>query len=108
MSNPRRHAKVLIAGGSIAGLTLANALDHIGVDYIVLERYPHVAPDVGASICVSPNGFRILDQLGCYEKVKMLAEEADSFRDITMRNMYGQAIIETPRGSDYIEQRYVE
>jgi 2-polyprenyl-6-methoxyphenol hydroxylase-like FAD-dependent oxidoreductase len=106
MPNQQYHAKVLIAGGSIAGLTLANALEQAGVDYLVLEKYKHIAPDVGASICIFPNGFKILDQLGCYERIKELASDADSFRSVTMRNMCGKAIIEVPEASRQIEKRY--
>lgn len=73
---------------------------------MVLEKYQHIAPDVGASICIFPNGFKILDQLGCYERTKELASDADSFRSVTMRNMYGKAIIDVPEASRQIEKRY--
>lgn len=59
--------KVIIAGGGVAGLLLANALERGGVDYVLLERRSEVAPHAGASICMIPNGCRILDQLGLYE-----------------------------------------
>jgi 2-polyprenyl-6-methoxyphenol hydroxylase-like FAD-dependent oxidoreductase len=62
--------RVIIAGGGIAGLTLANALQHAGVDYILLESRTEIAPQVGASIGILSNGSRILDQLGCYEGIK--------------------------------------
>jgi 2-polyprenyl-6-methoxyphenol hydroxylase-like FAD-dependent oxidoreductase len=61
--------RVIIAGGGIAGLTLANALQHAGIDYLLLEGRTEIAPQVGASIGVLPNGGRILDQLGCYEDI---------------------------------------
>ncbi|KKY13272.1 putative fad binding domain protein [Diplodia seriata] len=64
--------RVAIVGGSIAGLTLALALEKSGIDFVVLEAYPEIAPQVGASIAVLPNGFRILDQLGCYEDLLKL------------------------------------
>jgi 2-polyprenyl-6-methoxyphenol hydroxylase-like FAD-dependent oxidoreductase len=69
MWDKHRHTTVLIVGGSIAGLTLANTLEQLGIDYLVLEKYRKIAPDVGASICIFPNGFRILDQLGCYNRI---------------------------------------
>ncbi|KAB8268882.1 hypothetical protein BDV30DRAFT_230298 [Aspergillus minisclerotigenes] len=59
--------KVIIAGGSIAGLSLALMLEKNGIDFLVLEAYPSIAPQVGASIGLLPNGLRILDQLGCYD-----------------------------------------
>lgn len=67
--------KVVIAGGSVSGLTLANALEKFNIDYILLEAYPSIAPQVGASIGMLPNGFRILDQLGCYEPVRNISNE---------------------------------
>lgn len=67
--------KVIIAGGSVSGLTLANALEKFNIDYILLEAYPSIAPQVGASIGMLPNGFRILDQLGCYEPVRNISNE---------------------------------
>ncbi|KAF5858895.1 hypothetical protein ETB97_003601 [Aspergillus alliaceus] len=58
--------KVIIAGCSIAGLSLALMLEKNGMDFLVLEAYPSIAPQVGASIGLLPNGLRNLDQLGCY------------------------------------------
>lgn len=66
--------KVIIVGGSIAGLSLALMLEKNGIDFLVLEAYPDIAPQVGASIGVLPNGLRILDQLGCYETILEMAE----------------------------------
>lgn len=62
--------RVIIAGGGIAGLTLANMLEKHDLDYLVLEGHSSIAPAVGASIGMFPNGLRILDQLGCYEPIK--------------------------------------
>ena len=73
--------KVLIVGGSIAGLVLANMLEQLGIDFLVLEGYPEIAPQVGASIGLFPNGCRVLDQIGCYDGVrgKLDEEAADLF-----------------------------
>lgn len=62
--------RVIISGGGIAGLTLANALQHIDVDYILLEGRDEIAPQVGASIGILSNGGRIFDQLDCYETIR--------------------------------------
>lgn len=69
MAGNPRDFRVLIAGGSIAGLALALALEAQGIDFLVLEAHGEVAPQVGASLTVLPSGFRVLDQLGCYEDV---------------------------------------
>ncbi|KAJ4256153.1 hypothetical protein NW762_009229 [Fusarium torreyae] len=65
---------VIIVGGSVAGLSLANMLEQVGIRYIVLEAYDEIAPQVGASIGLQPSGLRILDQLGCAEDVLSLVD----------------------------------
>jgi hypothetical protein len=57
--------KVVIVGGGVSGLTLANALEQAEVDYVLLESKEQFAPAVGASIAMGPNGNRVLDQIGC-------------------------------------------
>lgn len=66
--------RVVIVGGSIAGLTLAHSLHHNNIDFVVLEARKEIAPQVGASIVVLPNGARILDQLGLYQDVASFTE----------------------------------
>lgn len=61
--------RVIIAGGGVSGLTLANALQHGSVEYILLDARNELAPQLGASIGLGPNGSRILDQLGCYDDI---------------------------------------
>jgi 2-polyprenyl-6-methoxyphenol hydroxylase-like FAD-dependent oxidoreductase len=63
-------------GGSVAGLALANILEQLNIDYLVLEKYGKIFPDLGASIGVFHNGFRVLDQIGCYDAIKDLVEGA--------------------------------
>lgn len=65
---------VLIAGGGIAGLTLANMLEKVGVNYLILEGYREMAPQVGASIGILPNGCRVLDQIGIYDEIRSLID----------------------------------
>ncbi|KAF4334853.1 FAD binding domain protein [Fusarium beomiforme] len=67
---PATDFKVIIAGGGIAGLALANMLEQFDLDYILLEAHSDIAPPVGASIGMFPNGLRILDQLGCCQPIK--------------------------------------
>ncbi|KAF5980614.1 hydroxylase [Fusarium bulbicola] len=77
--------RVIIAGGSVAGLSVANMLEQLDIDYVVLEAYPQIAPQVGASIGILPNGFRILDQLGCFEPILDIAGDCR----YTIGGMYG-------------------
>ncbi|KAL3457337.1 hypothetical protein BJX64DRAFT_293212 [Aspergillus heterothallicus] len=68
----KKSFKVIIVGGSIAGLTLAHCLDRANIDYVILERRAEVAPQEGASLGIMPNGARILLQLGIYNKLEEL------------------------------------
>ncbi|KAK2808447.1 hypothetical protein FQN50_004655 [Emmonsiellopsis sp. PD_5] len=71
--------KVLIAGGGIAGLALANMLQQHGIDYLLLEAYTEITPQAGASIGFLPHGLRILDQLGMYGDLRERVRPIDSF-----------------------------
>lgn len=66
--------KVIIVGGSIAGLTLAHSLSKIGIDYVVLEKRSQVASQEGASILIQPHGGRILEQLELFKTVEQSSE----------------------------------
>lgn len=69
--------KVVIVGGSIAGLTLAKILERYNIDYIVLEKHATIAPQVGASIATLPHGARILDQLDLFSRVEEISMAVD-------------------------------
>jgi FAD dependent monooxygenase len=62
--------KVVIVGGSVAGLSFAHCLERLGVSFIILERGEQIAPQHGASLGIMPNGARILDQLGLFHDVE--------------------------------------
>ncbi|KNG87539.1 monooxygenase [Aspergillus nomiae NRRL 13137] len=66
---PKPKFRVVIVGGSIAGLTLAHCLLKNNIDFVVLEAHNEIAPQVGASIGIIPNGARILDQLGVFDDI---------------------------------------
>jgi len=59
--------KVVIVGGGVGGLALALTLAKAGIDYVLLEAHPEIAPNAGASIAVSVGGSRTLDQVGVLE-----------------------------------------
>lgn len=61
--------KVLIAGGSIAGLTLANALARANVDFLVFESHSRIDASIGGALTIVSNGQRILDQMGIYDEI---------------------------------------
>ena len=75
--------RVIIVGGSIAGLALANMLEQYDVDYVLLEKYPTIAPQVGAGFAIQPNGARILQQLGCYKPLEAANEPVNSLSNVS-------------------------
>lgn len=83
--------KVIIAGGSVAGLSLASMLEKNGIDFVVLEAGAEIAPQVGASLGMVPYGTRILDQLGLYEDIRKLVSPLDHFY---FRNDKGELLVE--------------
>ncbi|RAK98849.1 FAD-dependent oxidoreductase [Aspergillus ibericus CBS 121593] len=103
-ANGKQKFRVIIVGGSIAGLTLAHCLIKSDIEFVVLEARGDIAPQEGASIGILPNGSRILDQLGmlddCIELTAPLKHsfiwsesgalifEDDSFETIERRHGY--------------------
>jgi 2-polyprenyl-6-methoxyphenol hydroxylase-like FAD-dependent oxidoreductase len=73
-SEKKDRLRVVIVGGSIAGLTLAHSLDASNIDYVVLEGRGEIAPQLGASIVLIPSGARIFDQLNLFEDVLKVVE----------------------------------
>lgn len=71
---PQRNFKVIIVGGSVSGLTLAHCLDRLCIDFEVLEQHTEIAPQLGASLGILPNGARILDQLGLFSDIEEQTE----------------------------------
>ena len=61
---------VVIVGGGIAGLFLANALEQQEISYVLLESGKDIAPQLGASIGLLPHGFRLLDQIGVLSELE--------------------------------------
>ncbi|KAJ0142365.1 Uncharacterized protein HZ326_14827 [Fusarium oxysporum f. sp. albedinis] len=99
----KRPFRVVIVGASVAGLSLANMLQANAIDFLVLEAYPTVAPQVGASIGLLPHGNRILDQLGLYEKVMEIAPPIQIFN---FRDTNGQILARHPEMDERLVERH--
>ncbi|KAH8771810.1 FAD binding domain protein [Diaporthe sp. PMI_573] len=95
--------KIIIAGGGIAGLTLAAILEKFDIDYVLLESHGNIAPEVGASIGLFPNGLRILDQIGCYEDIRALPES--NVRQMHIADENGKTISISTDTMPHFEQR---
>lgn len=61
--------RVIIAGGSVVGLFLANVLERAGIDFLVLEK-GDIAPRLGASISVLCQSARVFEQLGMWKTIQ--------------------------------------
>jgi 2-polyprenyl-6-methoxyphenol hydroxylase-like FAD-dependent oxidoreductase len=77
-------SEVAIIGSGLAGLALALALHHNKIACTVYESRP--APlNIGGAIMLSPNGLRILNTLGVYERIRAKGYSFDhlEFKDTT-------------------------
>lgn len=95
--------KVIIAGGSVAGLSLASMLEQQGIDFLLLEAYGDIAPDVGASLGLFPNGLRIMDQIGCFEAISELRIPPFQSQDII--DSKGRIIFKAYGMAEHFERR---
>lgn len=80
-SAARSNLKVVVVGGGITGLTLANIFARLGIDFVLLEAYNEIAPQVGASIGIFGGGMRVLDQIGCAQPLDDMVVSALNFLD---------------------------
>ncbi|KAI2617412.1 FAD binding domain protein [Hypoxylon sp. NC1633] len=69
MSNKEPPFRVIVVGGGIAGLAASHCLQRAGIDHIVLEKHREAVPTEGASITIYPQVVRILQQLGCADRL---------------------------------------
>lgn len=104
---PASDFKIIIAGGGIAGLTLAILLEKFDIDYVILEAHDDIAPPVGASIGMMPNGLLILDQIGCYDDVRVVAQ-AGEIDNLNIRASNGKSMAFTDHVLGHLENRLVE
>lgn len=68
---------ILIVGAGIGGLTAALALLRKGLDVDVYEQAPELG-EVGAGVQISPNGNRVLHEIGVLDEVRKTAVETQS------------------------------
>ena len=86
--------EILIAGGGIAGLTLALSLHQAGIACRVFEAATAIRP-LGVGINLLPHGTRELTELGLQESLARVAVET---REVCLVNRFGQFIHREPRG----------
>ncbi|RYO79786.1 hypothetical protein DL766_006370 [Monosporascus sp. MC13-8B] len=96
--------KIIIAGRGITGLTLAVMFEKFNIDYTLLETHWNIAPSVGASIDLFPNGLRILDQIGCVEPMRKLF--VDPLTDLYIRTRNRKAVVKWENSQEHIRRRH--
>jgi salicylate hydroxylase len=72
------NARILIAGGGIGGLTAAIALTQQGFEVHVYEQAPELR-EFGAGISITPNGSRVLIELGLQPELEQTASRPTSW-----------------------------
>ncbi|KAI9785103.1 MAG: hypothetical protein M1816_000514 [Peltula sp. TS41687] len=74
--------KVIIVGAGVGGLVLAHALHKADIDYVLLDK-GIVAPPWGSSITIHAPGARILQQIGCLDRVESVCKPLEMFYNRT-------------------------
>ncbi|KAH7308985.1 hypothetical protein B0I35DRAFT_515346 [Stachybotrys elegans] len=95
--------KVIIIGGGIAGLSLAVMLEAYGFDYDLIEKHADVAPKLGAGVGITPNGARILDQIGVWQEMLQHASPVDLAASLSPE---GQTVVASSQFGDWLEKLY--
>jgi 2-polyprenyl-6-methoxyphenol hydroxylase-like FAD-dependent oxidoreductase len=85
---------ILIAGGGIAGLTLALSLHQIGVRARIFEQAPSIRP-LGVGINVQPHAVRELFELGFQAELEAIGVRT---REVAYYSKKGRLIWSEPRG----------
>lgn len=92
--------KVVVVGGGPTGLALANMLEQLKIDYVVLEAHGDITPRIGTGIFLS-NSLRVLDQLGCLESFYAGADEVEDL-SVTLDD----ARMFSPATAEHFRQRF--
>ncbi|EME38708.1 hypothetical protein DOTSEDRAFT_180559 [Dothistroma septosporum NZE10] len=95
--------KVIIAGGGIAGLTLANALEKAGIDFILLEARSVIDPQVGASIGLSSASMRVFDQFGAAQAI---IDETAPITTMKHHRKDGSLIMPASTAAEILKERF--
>ncbi|MCF1449854.1 FAD-dependent oxidoreductase [Agrobacterium vitis] len=91
----RFDADIIIVGGGIGGLTLALALQHKGIDCLVVEAARKYAA-IGAGVNLLPHAVAPLAQIGL---LAPLSRNGNQTTELRFYTQHGQHIYSEPRGT---------
>ncbi|ANC79449.1 2-polyprenyl-6-methoxyphenol hydroxylase [Fictibacillus phosphorivorans] len=83
---------VIVNGGGLGGLSVANALQQLGIQVSVYERATELK-EMGAGIVLAANAIKALDKLGLGEKVRSLGS---SVKKAEIRTWDGKLLVDLP------------
>lgn len=80
----KREMSVIIVGAGIGGMATAVALRRVGIRATIIERVAAIQ-EVGAGFWLSSNGTKVLQHLGCLERLRsgMVVTEDQVFRTVS-------------------------
>lgn len=84
LTSPPKH--VVIVGAGLSGLSLALALQKVGIPCSIYEARSE-SYSIGGGITLSPNGLRILEKFGVYPRVK---QRGFHFETLAFKNDAGE------------------
>lgn len=87
--------RVIIVGGGIGGLTLANCLQHANIDFVVLEGRKKIGLHFGSGVGIDPPAARILDQLGIFSDLESQFCGTAPTKAAVFRNINGKFLFES-------------
>ncbi|KAI1454178.1 FAD/NAD(P)-binding domain-containing protein [Annulohypoxylon moriforme] len=77
MASPQKPFRVIIVGGGLVALTAAHIFSKAGIEFVILEQHENLLPEIGSLLTLWPPTFRIVDQLGLLDAVKLVVEDVN-------------------------------
>lgn len=84
-------------------MTMANALDKAGIDFVLLEARSIIDPQVGASIGLTAVSMRVFDQFGAAQAIM---DQTTPLRTIKHHRKDGSLIIPASTAVEILEARF--
>jgi 2-polyprenyl-6-methoxyphenol hydroxylase-like FAD-dependent oxidoreductase len=92
MGIPAALPKTIVIGGGLGGLSVANALQQLGLDVTVYEKAAELK-ELGAGIVLAANAMKALDKLGLGEQVRKMGS---AVKNAEIRTWDGKLLVNLP------------